>query len=97
MIMSKEYEEGWKYFKNNLKFGELLEVLLSCFCMPKISICWEFGNTTPTPCSSSNMNKHTYRHTLHTHIHCLEHSSPTFHMICFFSSFRYLLPQVGFS
>ena len=75
MIMSKEYEEGWKYFKNNLKFGELLEVLLSCFCMPKISICWEFENTTPTPCSSSNMNKHTYRHT-HTLTHIAWNTVP---------------------
>ena len=95
--MSKEYEEGWKYFKNNLKFGELLEVLLSCFCMPKISICWEFGNTTPTPCSSSNMNKHTYRHT-HTHSHTLPGTQfPNLPYDLFLLFLQVSLPQVGFS
>lgn len=43
--MSKESEEFWKYFRNNLCFQES-HVLISK--SPKFNICWEFGNTIKT-------------------------------------------------
>lgn len=59
-MISKDYEQGWKYFKNN-KISTTPGNLVSCFCIPKINICWEFGNTTH--CCSSNTDNYPHMHT----------------------------------